>query len=236
MSKPGKGRGDRTLTPAVAAAGAFTTLAAALSILFVAARGGLQLPVAATHSPDVAVASPAAPTPGPTPPPTAATPTEAPSLPVPTEAPSATPIATLAPTAAPTVGPTGPPDPLLALPGCPDHPGCFEYTVRRGDSFTAVNDRYHLLLWITEALNPEVGNESIITVGQTLYLGRDPMARLDLCPDATCRLYVVRSGDTVSGIATRYGISADGILALNADLAAGGHLVTGHTIRLPLFA
>jgi nucleoid-associated protein YgaU len=234
VSGPRKVRSDRTLTPAVAAAGAFATLAAALSILFVAARGGLQLPVAASATPssEVAVASPVTPTPGPTAASTPIATTAPPSLPAPSAAPPATP----APTAAPTVGPTGPPDPLLALPGCPGHPGCFEYTVRRGDSFTAVNDRYDLLLWITQALNPEVTDESLIAVGQTLYLGRDPMARLDFCPDATCRLYVVRSGDTLSRIATRYGISVEGILALNADLAAGGHLVTGHTIRLPLFA
>jgi LysM domain-containing protein len=227
-----KVRGDRTLTPAVAAAAAFTTLAAALSILFVASRGGLQLPIAATGTPAAALASAAATSPVPS--------TAAPSLrPIPTveptAGPSGSPGVTPVPTPAQSVGPTGPPDPLLALPGCPDHPGCYEYTVRRGDSFTAVNDRYHLLLWITEALNPEVTDEGLIVVGQTLYLGRDPMARLDLCPDASCHLYVVRSGDTLAAIAGRYGITVEGIRALNPELS-GGHLVRGKTIRLPLFA
>jgi nucleoid-associated protein YgaU len=237
MAGAGRSEGDRVITPAVTAAAIFVAIAALGSMTFVSARGGLQLPVAATGTPGVALASPAAvgspagqssPSTVPTPPAASA---------VPSASPSASPPATPPPSAAPspTAAPTGRPDPLAALPACPDHPGCYEYTVRRGDSYTAINDRFGLLLWITDALNPEVADKGVIVVGQTLYLGRDPEARLDPCPDgAACRLYVVRSGDTLSAIAGRFGITVAGIEALNPGLDPNA-LGPGRVISLPLY-
>jgi LysM repeat protein len=224
---PSAGRG--TLTPAVLAAAAFTALAALAAVAFVTARGGLELPVAATTAPPVAVASP-----GPTPEMTPSA-TAAPSPPV-TSPPSAAPSPTVRPTAPPTAppGPSGPPDPLIALAACPGHPGCFLYTVRRGDSYTAVSDRYGVGLWIMDALNPEVADKRVIVTGQTLFLGHDPMARLALCPDASCHLYVVRAGDTLSTIAGRYGLSVAGIAARNPGLDPAV-IVAGQVIRLPLY-
>ncbi len=232
MSGPKRAGRGAALTPAVVAAAAFLTLAALASVAFVAARGGLQLPTPPPSVPPVAVASVAPPNPTGTAAATAlptAEPTSSPaSSPEPTAAPSAV------PSAAPTPSPAGTPDPLAVLPGCPGHPGCYEYTVRRGDSFTGVSDRFRDPLWIMAALNPEVTDTGVIVVGQTLYLGRDPTARLDLCPDGTCHLYVVRSGDTLSTIAGRYGLSPSGIEALNPGLDPS-RIVTGSTIRLPLY-
>jgi LysM repeat protein len=234
LNGPTVARGRRVLTPAVTAAAAFAILSFLVSVAFVGVRGGLQLPVAATATPGLAAGSPLAtlPSTGVTPTPTAEPgPTTAASSEPATSTPSVTPAATPALTATP----SGPPDPLLALPPCPGHPGCFVYTVRRGDSFSAVSDRYGLQLWITRALNPEVTNEAIITIGQALYLGHDPTARLEPCPDgAACHLYVVRSGDTLSTIAARFGLSTAGILALNPTIDPAV-IVTGQVLRLPLY-
>ena len=228
MTGPSAARGRRVLTPAVTAAAAFAALSFLVSVAFVGVRGGLQLPVAASPTPAVAEASS---------PPSSGVPTQVPTV-APTSAgasaePSPTAPASAAPTGTPP--PSGPPDPLLALPPCPGQPGCFLYTVRRGDSFTAVSDRFGLLLWITRALNPEVTNESLISIGQTLYLGHDPTARLEPCPDgAACHLYTVRSGDTLSTIAGRYGLSTAAILALNPSLDPAV-ILRGQVLRLPLF-
>lgn len=234
MAGPKTLSGRRVLTPAVTAAAVFAAVSFLVSVAFVSVRGGLQLPVAATATPGMAVGSPV-PTPQPSVAPTAlpSPTTETTTAPSVAPATSATPGAS-AP-ATPGVPPSGPPDPLLALPGCPGHPGCFQYTVRRGDSFSAISDRYGLLLWITRALNPEVTNEAVITIGQTLYLGRDPTARLEPCPNgAACHLYTVRSGDTLSTIAGRYGLSTAGILALNPSVDPAV-IVTGQVLRLPLY-
>jgi nucleoid-associated protein YgaU len=228
--------GRRTLTPAVGIAAIFAATAAVVSVAFVMARGGLQLPLATASAPPVAVVSPGAPNPPASPAATAAaSPSAAPSSPEASAPP--TPPPTAGPSAAPTgiASPTlAPDDPLRVLAGCPDHPGCYLYTVRRGDTYSGVSDRYGVLLWIMDALNPEVADKGIIVVGQTLYLGRDPMARLDPCPDGSCHLYAVRSGDTLSGIASRYGLGVSDIRTLNPDLDPG-HIVAGRVIRLPLY-
>ena len=227
MSGPREAAGQRVLTPAVVGAAAFALLAALVSVVFVTSRGGLQMPTAGATSP-IALASvvpsptasgvvasqvPSGPSPSPSAPPASSAPSQPPG----------------GPTATP-----GRPDPILALPPCPDHPDCYQYTVRRGDSYTAVSDRLGVGLWIMDALNPEVVDKGLIVVGQVLYVGHDPTARLDLCPDATCHLYRVRSGDTLARIAGRYGLSVAGIRIVNPGLDPSS-IVTGQVIRLPLY-
>lgn len=229
----------RTLTPAVLGSALFAAVCAVFAIAFVAARGGLQMPIAPTR-PAVAIASPAptgvASAPVQTPLPTVVTsaaPTIEPS-PAPSEAPPTTP-----PTPAPTVGPGGQPtlapnDPLLRLPPCPGQPGCFEYTIQRGDSLSGIASRYLIPVSTVRALNPELTDPSIVVVGHILYLGREPFARLPACPDApACSLYTVRPGDRLSTIAGRYGISVEAILAANPAITDPNLISSGQVIRLP---
>jgi LysM repeat protein len=233
VSGPTRSAGRGTLTPPVLAASAFLALSALAAVAFVTARGGLQLPVAATGGSPVAIASPAAPA---SPAPTglaSAAPTPAPT-PSPAPVASGSPAVAETPPLSPSPGSSGVPDPLAGLPACPGHPGCHVYTVRRGDSYSGVSDRYGVGLWIMDALNPEVGDKRVIVVGQALYLGHDPTARLDACPDGTCHLYVVRAGDTLSAIAGRYRLTVAGIEARNAGLDPSA-IVPGQVIRLPPF-
>jgi nucleoid-associated protein YgaU len=222
----------RTLTPAVLASALFVVACAAAAITFVASRGGLQMPIAAA-GPSAVPASPGATagpvavgsaSPGATPfPPPSAAPTVAPST-----APSP------GPTAAPSPTPAGSPDPLTALPGCPDLPGCYEYTIQRGDSLSGVASRYAIPVSIVLALNPEITDPGTIVVGDILYLGRDPFLRLPRCegvPD--CSLYTVRPGDRLSTIAGRFSISVESILAANPAITDPNAIFSGQVIRLP---
>jgi nucleoid-associated protein YgaU len=235
VSGSNRAGGGSAVTPAVLAATAFAALAALASVAFVAARGGLPLPSAATPGPGgspVAIASPATSAPPgiASPSPTAAL-TQPPtgSTPSPSEEASPSPGVVL-----PSPTPLDPHDPLLALPGCPDRPGCYVYTVRRGDSYTAISDRFRVLLWIMDALNPEIADPGLLVIGQAVYLGHDPMARLNLCRDGTCHRYVVRSGETLSTIAGRYGVTVRAILDINPDLDPRA-IGPGDVIRLPLY-
>lgn len=219
----------RTLTPAVLASVLFVAASAVIAITFVAARGGLQMPVASSGSP-VAVTSP-----GPTVAPTLPTPsaTSAPTLPGAT-APPATPEPSTAPTATPIPTPAGTPDALAALPGCPDLPGCYEYLIKRGDSLTGVASRYAIDPSTVVALNPEITDPGTIVVGEILYLGRSPFLRLPPCegvPD--CSLYTIRPGDRLSTIAGRFGITMTAILAANDEITDANAIFSGQVIRLP---
>ena len=225
MEDPRAAPDRRTFTPAVVASAIFVAACAVFAIAFVGARGGLQMPLAASEPP-VAVATdePVQPTDPPivtAPPATLAPPTI-----VPTAAPSVAPPPTAAPTVAPTPVPTfaiptlQPGDPLLVLEECEDHPGCFEYFVVRGDSLSGIISRYLLDIDILEALNPDrLTDPSLIVVGQLLYLGRDPLARLDPCPNGeACALYVVQPGDSIAEIADRYLLTREQILDANPGL------------------
>jgi hypothetical protein len=208
-------RERRILTPAVLASALFVAACATFAISFVAARGGLQLPIAATPPPvAIATAEPTVvPTPGPL------------STPAPSGAPPATPPPTLAPTPPPTQPPgfalptLKPSDPLLDLEQCPNHPVCFQYVVQRGDTMNRILNRYNLNLDVVLALNPKLDDPSLIVVGHTLYLGRSRFARLDPCPNGErCFLYVVIKGDSVKDIAATYGITEDAIFDANPTM------------------
>ena len=238
MDGSSRAPGRRTLTPAVLASALFTAACAVLAISYVAARGGLQMPIAATQGP-VAVASAGATT-GPAPSEPTTAPTQAPtSGPTPFVSPSPSPIVpppTTAATVAPTTGtPTlDPNDPLLVLPGCPNLPGCFEYTIQRGDSLTAIASRYLLPVSTVLALNPEITDPSIVVVGRILYLGRDPFVRLAPCPDVPdCSLYTVQPGDGLSTIAGRFGITTQAILSANRQITDPNSIFSGEVIHLP---
>jgi LysM domain-containing protein len=225
-------RERRILTPAVLASALFVAACATFAISFVAARGGLQLPVGATPPP-VALASPeptAEPTGLPTPGPL--------SSPEPTLPPSEAPVPSAEPTVAPTevagfALPTFKPnDPLLALDPCPGHPACARYVVQRGDTMNRILNRYDLKLDVVLALNPKLEDPSLIVVGQTLYLGRNRFARLDPCPNGErCFLYVVVKGDSVKDIAARYDITEKAIL--NANPTMPHPIVPDLVLKLP---
>ena len=240
MEDPEGPRDRRTLTPAIVASAVFVAACAVFAIAFVGARGGLEMPVAASLPP-VAHASnePAQPT---EPAPTGGVATPIPSIspsaaptPVSSPPPSIVPSPTTAPSAAPTFAiPTlEPGDPLLALPECQGHPGCFEYTIVRFDTLSGIISRFRLDIDVLEALNPgQLSNPSVIRTGQVLYVGRDPLARLDPCPNGeACALYVVQAGDSIAEIADRYLLTRESILAANPDLPRP--IQPGQVIKLP---
>jgi hypothetical protein len=238
LDGPSRQTGRRTLTPAVLASALFVAGSAVFAITFTAGRGGLEMPVASRGP--VAVASPG---------PTAVEPSGAPTpiVTMPPVTPDPTvplPSPTVAPTAGATIAPPSPPpptstppsfdpdDPLLTLPECPDHPGCFIYVVQRNDTLSGVVSRYLLSITVVLALNPQVSDPSVIVTGTTLYLGRDPFVRLDPCPDEPdCSVYVVVSGDSLAEIAARYGLTVEAIREQNPGMPRP--LRVGQVMELP---
>ncbi len=169
-----RGRSNRTVTPAIAAALVVLAASFALSVAFVLTNGGLDLPAAQRPS-ESADAVGGAPTPTSTAVSEAsvAPPGAGPAASPPPEAASPTPGAEPTPGASPTPGAEPTPRPtsnrydLLAR--CPDSPDCWVYVVRQGDNLFSIARYFGVPLDVVEARNPWTKTTQLVA-GQKLLL------------------------------------------------------------------
>ena len=86
----------------------------------------------------------------------------------------------------------------------------------------------------TPTPTPEVTPSPEPTVGLPTPPPGSPYATLEPCPDGElCYHYKVRSGDTLFGIAQRFGTTVSAIRALNPAVADTNIIHVGQTLKLP---
>lgn len=100
------------------------------------------------------------------------------------------------------------------------------YVVRQGDTLSEIADRYGVGLSKLRAANGLRGNA--IRIGQRLVI---PATAKRLQEAASAKTHVVRSGDTLSAIARRYGTSVSAIQRANG--MTGSSLRVGERLKLP---
>ncbi|MEK6345742.1 MAG: LysM peptidoglycan-binding domain-containing protein [Curtobacterium sp.] len=108
------------------------------------------------------------------------------------------------------------------------------YTVRQGDTVSAIAARYGLSAQEVLVRNG-LGWNTIIHPGQTLHLASTPAVQAAPARTTTTSAtgsYHVRSGDTVSGIASRIGVSTQSLLRAN-NLSQRSVIYPGQTLRVP---
>ncbi len=111
------------------------------------------------------------------------------------------------------------------------------YTVVAGDSVSAIAERFGLSTASVLARNG-LGWKSLIFPGQVLTLTADvtadpqPVTAVTLAPPAAGTSYTIVSGDTVSGIAQRFGVSTQSVLDANG-LTRASIIYPGRTIAIP---
>jgi LysM repeat protein len=156
---PARGRGARTLTPAVVAATVFLVASASAAIAFVALRGGIDLPIASPRATEVALASP-----------TPAATAEPTSVPTPTAAASPSPSPAPTATPAPTPTPTSTSDRYALLEPCPSTPDCYVYEIRAGDNLRSIANYFGVPYETVLEMNPQIGDPATIQPGDEIHL------------------------------------------------------------------
>jgi LysM repeat protein len=135
---------------------------------------------------------------------------------------SPTPGATAPPTAAPT---TPPPSASPSLSPTPTPaPTPIIYIVKRGDSLTAIAERYGTTVQVLQQVNGIAPGE-VIQPGQKIKI---PVAGATPTP----HLYVVQRGDTLSSIAQRFNTTVEILQQLN-NLPNRSLIRTGQVLRIP---
>jgi spore coat assembly protein SafA len=117
----------------------------------------------------------------------------------------------------------------VPTPTCP--PGGILYTVRQGDTVFSIASRFGITADCLLRFNPQI-TDTLIIPGQVLCI---PPASACV-PTPTCPpggiLYTVRQGDTLSGIASRFGIPLDCLRRFNPQIT-GDLIFPGQVLCIP---
>ena len=112
-------------------------------------------------------------------------------------------------------------------PRCPA--GTFEYTIRAGDTFFSLANRFNTTVAAIQAANPNVDPNNL-QIGQVICIpGTGPGP--GRCPAGTFE-YTIRSGDTFFALARRFNTTVAAIQAANPNVDPD-RLQVGQTICIP---
>ena len=105
----------------------------------------------------------------------------------------------------------------------------FKYiTVKRGDTLSKIAEEYNTSYRYLARIN-DIANPNIIYVGEKVKV---PVLEHNKIHDTSHRLYIVRSGNTLTGISREYGVSIESIVELN-DIKNPNLIYVGEVLRIP---
>ena len=119
---------------------------------------------------------------------------------------------------------------LLAALVTAGSPGWGLYSIKRGDTLSEIAARYGTTVAKLVEVNRLPGNGSLIYAGDTLKV--PGAGGSSSASSGRGRAHLVVRGDTLSGIAARYGVSQDALKRANG-IGANNVVMLGATLRIP---
>ena len=108
--------------------------------------------------------------------------------------------------------------------------GSITYTVQRGNTLSQIAREYNVSVEHIVELN-DIENPNLIFPGQKLRITESDVTDLSPVDNSIDVYYVVKSGDTLNGIAKRFGITLNDILQYN-DIQNPNLIYPGQTIKI----
>lgn len=106
------------------------------------------------------------------------------------------------------------------------------YTVKRGDSLSSIAARQHVSLAALEKANPQIKNPNVINVGQKLNIPGQKDSFTPAKPSGGST-YTVKSGDSMSKIASSHGVSLAALEKANPQIKNPNVISVGQHIHIP---
>lgn len=100
-------------------------------------------------------------------------------------------------------------------------------TVVSGDTLRKIADRCGTTVSVLRRANPEIGNGNLLYPGQVLLLPGTILGS-----DGGYLIYIVARGDTVKGLAARFGSTVDSILASNPQITNVNLIYEGQRLTI----
>jgi LysM repeat protein len=110
-------------------------------------------------------------------------------------------------------------------------PNAARYTVQRGDTLYSLARRYNTTVPDLAAANG-MSTSSFLYVGRPMWVPGAAQSSGPSQPLADARSHTVAAGETLYGLAGRYGVTVEGLIAANG-LSARGHIQVGQRLLIP---
>ena len=104
------------------------------------------------------------------------------------------------------------------------------HAVRAGETLSEIGERYHVSVNQLKSWNGLRGNT--IRVGQRLRIRTSSSSASSVASTSSGSFHVVRPGDTISGVAQRYGVSQSALRAANG-LGSSSMIRAGTRLKIP---